>query len=434
MSSFWNKVDHTLSIRVEDGADHILRCRSIAAIALLLSMAAGSISIAGLFFAEPSLKRIIGPAFILSNMVAIWILRQTHSPRWPAIITVAGLVLAVSTYILGTGGLAGFATPIIIAVPLSMWLLFGMREAQIASCGCVAFIWLLFVLSPEAASNLLGAAFIYTFVLGALTLIAMVFTAVNHQLRAEVTQARDEALHSAHAKAEFLANMSHEIRTPLNGVMGMAQLLQTSTLPPKEREYADIIHSSSYSLLTIVSDILDFSKIEAGKLSLEPHTCSLRDLSDDVVNLLRPAAEKKGLKLLTHLPASAPDRVIADAGRLRQILLNITGNAIKFTEAGRVVIRVEVEPVGSQANITFQVVDTGIGIPEEHQSTIFEEFSQGDSSTTRRFGGTGLGLSISRSLAEAMGGAIHLQSKPGIGSAFTIRLELPLAEELRATG
>lgn len=427
MKKLWSGFDRVLRIQPDDSGDYRLRCRSIAAVAIILSLITLCISIAGLIFEEPSPKRLIGPTFILVNMSCIFLIRLTRRLTLPAIMAITGLILAASVYIVATGGLGGYATPIIMAVPLTMWLMFGIRHAQIASLASVVFIWLLYGLGFEGEQNLLAGAFIHTFVIGAVTLIIMAFAAFNHQLRNEVIEARDEAMRSARTKTEFLANMSHEIRTPLNGVMGMAQLLGKADLAPQEREYADIIHSSSFALLTIVSDILDFSKIEAGKLSIDPHPASINKILDDVCALMRPAAEKKGLAFHARQSGDGPDRLVVDAARLRQVLLNITANAIKFTEQGQVALMVSIRPDGEQALVTFQIVDTGIGVAEDRREAIFDQFSQADNSTTRKFGGTGLGLSISKSLTEAMGGEISLMSEESVGSAFKVSLRLPIA-------
>ncbi len=245
----------------------------------------------------------------------------------------------------------------------------------------------------------------------------------------ELAHARDEALTSARLKAEFLANMSHEIRTPMNGVLGMLGLLLESPLPADQREQAELAHQSAESLLTVINDILDFSKIESGKLKVEPVPLDLGALVEEVADTLSVPAERKGLELVVSYDPAAPRNVVGDPGRIRQILTNLIGNAVKFTERGHVLIRVvAVERSGEDALVELSVEDTGIGIAPELAERIFDQFTQADTSTTRRFGGTGLGLAISRQLAELMGGGIAVRSLRGKGSTFTLRLPLPLAQ------
>ncbi|MCP4287970.1 MAG: response regulator [Gammaproteobacteria bacterium] len=242
---------------------------------------------------------------------------------------------------------------------------------------------------------------------------------------------QERAEKASRAKSEFLARMSHEIRTPLNGIIGTGDLLKTCKLNVEEREYADIIYASGQTLLKLIEDILDISKIEAGKLELEHTDFDLHSLINTTLRMLSSEAESKKLQLTSHIGLDTPYRLIGDPHHLRQVLINLIGNAIKFTDKGSVEIRCHTIRAEDQRSlIRFEVVDTGIGISAEAQARVFENFSQADESTTRKFGGTGLGTSIARQLVELMGGRIRLQSTPDIGSTFWFDIEFQHQEQL----
>jgi two-component system, sensor histidine kinase and response regulator len=254
-------------------------------------------------------------------------------------------------------------------------------------------------------------------------------TAANQSLISATEKAQkmaEAALVASHAKSDFLANMSHEIRTPMNGVIGMVNFLLETDLTAEQRDFASTIKVSADALLFIINDILDFSKIEAGKMTLEKARFDLRETVKSTIELLTLQARGKGLNLTYSIKEEICTRLLGDPTRLRQILLNLLGNAIKFTAQGNVGLEiVPLHETDDEIQLQFSVRDTGIGISEENQKRLFQSFTQADASTTRKYGGTGLGLAISRKLVELMGGTLNVASRPGEGSTFSFTLQLP---------
>ncbi len=432
------RLDRIVGVSEGDEIDVVLRRRSAFVIAMLYIVSVSTLTTLGVVKNgfNPGVYLAVG--CVILHGAAIFSLWRGLAIEWAGWLITFSSLVGNLLFMIAVGGVETFATSCLLPAAFIAGILCGSRAAIVVGMAAIISVWGVFygidravdptaeLISPVTVTQVIGSFMIFSLLF---THMQDTFMAAQQRAVEQAERSRAVAESASAAKSRFLANVSHEIRTPMNGVIGMTQVLRRTNLQHDQKLPVDTIGHSAEALLTVINDVLDFSKVESGRIELDPAPFEIEGVAHEVAHLLRGAAEDKGIVLNVEVSTDLPPRLMGDAGRIRQVLINLVGNAVKFTAKGAVSVRFFAQH-DSDDSLVIEVEDSGIGIAEDKLEKVFDAFAQAEAATTKKFGGTGLGLAISRQLVQLMGGDITVRSTLGVGSTFTVTMPLIVAEDV----